>query len=88
MDPKTIIRKAAEEETYYFDLPHALEEADKDGISVYDVEEVMKKGKINQRKPAQNRYRLKWKDIQIVVEIVDFDVDVITVMRDRRGENG
>lgn len=82
MDPKTIIHRAAEEETYYFDLPHALQEADKDGISSYDIEEVMVRGKINQRR--KNRYRLRYNDIQIVVEIVHGDVHIITVMRDKK----
>ena len=82
MDPRIIIREAAENEEYYFDLPHALEEADKDGISAYDVEEVMIRGKINQKQSEKNRYRLRYRDIQIVVELINFEVNIITVMRD------
>ncbi|AGL02305.1 DUF4258 domain-containing protein [Desulfoscipio gibsoniae] len=87
MDPKIVIRRAAENEEYYFDLPHALEEADKDAITVYDVEEVMIKGKINQKNPSKNRYRLRYKDIQIVVELVNCEVNIITVMREDRRDN-
>jgi len=82
LDPRIIIREAAENEEYYFDLPHALEEADKDGISAYDVEEVMIRGKINQKQSEKNRYRLRYRDIQIVVELINFEVNIITVMRD------
>lgn len=83
MDPRKIIRDSAESEDYFFSLPHALEEADKDGITSDDIENVMIRGTINQKDPYKNRYRLRYKDIQIVVEIFFSQVDIITVMRDR-----
>lgn len=82
MDPRQVIRKAAFEEEYYFDLPHALEEADIHGISANDVEEVMIRGTINQRNPEKNRYRLRYRDVQIVVELNFSQVTIVTVMRD------
>lgn len=82
MDPRQIIRIAALEEKYHFDLPHALTEADIHRITPNDVEEVMIRGTINQRYPRNNRYRLRYRDIQIVVELTFSQVTIITVMRD------
>lgn len=82
MDPRQIIRLAAINEEYYFGLPHALEEADKHRITAIDVEEVMIRGTINQRNPRNNRYRMRYRDIQIVVELNLSQVTIITVMRD------
>lgn len=82
MDPRHIIRQVALEEEYVFNLPHALEEADIQGISFIDVEEVMIRGTINQKNTENNRYRMRYRDIQIVVEVVYDQVTIITVMRD------
>lgn len=82
MDPRQIISRAALEEEYHFDLPHALMEADIHSITTNDIEEVMIRGTINQRKTKSNRYRLRYRDIQIVVDIVFYQVTIITVMRD------
>lgn len=83
MDPRKIIREAAEEETYDFEIPHALDEADNDKITPCEIENVMIRGTINKRDPEKNRYRLRYRDIQIVVELVFDQVIIITAMRDR-----
>lgn len=83
MDPRKIIKEAAEDERYDLN-DHAIEERDKDGLSMEDVETVMILGKINQRNPNRNRYRLRYRDIQIVVEIHGGEVYVVTVMKDQK----
>ena len=82
MDPRQIIRIAALEEEYHFDHPHALMEADIHSITTNDIEEVMIRGTINQKKTKNKRYRLRYRDIQIVVEIAFYQVTIITVMRE------
>lgn len=81
MDPKKLIKEAAEEGNYDFTLPHALSEADKDGITMTDIENVMIYGKINQKK--KNRYRMKHNDIQIVLEIIFGEAVIVTVMKEK-----
>lgn len=83
MDPRQFIRQAAENEAYHL-TEHALQEADKDNLSVTDLENVMLRGIINQRDRKNNRYRLRHKDVQIVVEICSGQVIVVTVMKDKK----
>ncbi|NPV73539.1 MAG: DUF4258 domain-containing protein [Pelotomaculum sp.] len=82
MDPKDLIRKAAEEDSYDI-VEHALKEADKDGLTIHEIENVMIYGKINQKDPKKSRYRLRYRNIQIIVEVISNEVTIVTVMRDR-----
>jgi NADH dehydrogenase FAD-containing subunit len=81
LNPRDIIRNAAEEDIYEY-TEHALEEKDIHGLSTTDIESVMIRGVINQRDPENNRYRLRHRDIQIVVEIPFRQVIIVTVMKD------
>lgn len=82
MDPRQVIRIAAENDNYII-VPHALGEADKDSVSICQVEDVMIRGIINQSDPDNCRYRLKYRGIQIVAEIIHDEVVIVTVMRDK-----
>ncbi|HBQ29355.1 MAG TPA: hypothetical protein DD719_08260 [Desulfotomaculum sp.] len=48
------------------------------------MENVMLRGIINQRDRKNNRYRLRHKEVQIVVEICSGQVIVVTVMKDKK----
>ncbi|HHW40916.1 MAG TPA: DUF4258 domain-containing protein [Syntrophomonadaceae bacterium] len=84
MNPRQIIKESAIRESY--DLTdHCLTEMDKDGISIDQIEDVMKNGtcvKVNRR---LNRYTIKKKGIMICVEInCNQWVTVVTAGRERR----
>lgn len=83
MDPRQFIRQATENEAYHL-TEHALQEADKDNLSVTDLENVMLRGIINQRDRKNNRYRLRHKGVQIVVEICSGQVILVTVMKNKK----
>lgn len=85
MDPRKIIRDAADNDEYTV-TEHCLAEMDKDGISIGQSEHVMKEGKIVKRNPRNNRYTLKKEDIMICAEIDHNNcVTIITAGRVGRG---
>ena len=83
MDPRRIIRDAAEKEEYTV-CDHCLEEMDQDGISIEQVEHVMQKGKVKKREPTKKRYTLKKEDKMICAEFGDDNcIVIITAGRER-----
>ncbi len=84
MDPRDIIREAATEEAYEI-TEHCLEEMDKDGISIEQVEWVMQHGQLCKVDRRRNRYTLKGRGIMISVEVAYMKyVTVITAGRERK----
>ncbi|NSW84442.1 MAG: DUF4258 domain-containing protein [Syntrophothermus sp.] len=84
MDPRNIIREAATEEAYEI-TTHCLEEMDKDGISIEQVEWVMQHGQLCKVDRKRNRYTLKARGIMISVEVIAKKyVTIITAGRERR----
>ncbi len=84
MDPRNIIREAANGEAYEI-TEHCLEEMDKDGISIEQVEWVMQYGQLCKVDRKRNRYTLKARGIMISVEVTSMKyVTIITAGRERR----
>ena len=87
MDVRDIIKALARNQEY--DLTdHCLDEMDKDGLSIEQVEYVMLKGTIVKRCRETNRYTLKNQGIMISVELSDSGEDyfatVVTAGKERR----
>jgi len=84
VNPRDIIKEAAIEEAYEL-TPHCLEEMDKDGISIDQVEWVMQYGTICKIDRKRGRYTLKGRGLMVCVELVcNKYLTVITAGRERR----
>lgn len=86
MDIRHIIRDAAIEGNYTV-YGHCLDEMDKDGISIEQVEQIMQTGKVakSRRFPNRTRITMKRNDIMICVECgSDGAISVVTAGRERR----
>lgn len=80
MDPREIIRRAAEE--YDFDVTvHAQEEADKDGMSIEMMRSIMLSGTVHKRRPP--RYTLRLDGRFVAVEMDPDGILVVTTGRCR-----
>jgi hypothetical protein len=85
LDPRQLIRHAAQNEEYFV-TDHCLQEMDKDGLSLAQIESVMLTGGIRKRDPRRGRYTLVDSGIMICVEIArsSKQIAVITAGRERR----
>lgn len=87
MNPKKIIEDAVDNEDYEI-TEHCINEMDKDGLSIEQIDCVMKYGNIVKYNRIQGRYTLKKDGIMISVEIDSrFQCCVVTVGRKRRKAN-
>lgn len=84
MDPRELIKQAAEEQSYFV-TAHCLQEMDRDGLSLEQIEHAMLLGVVRKRNARRGRHTLVDGDTMICVEVASMDgpVTVVTAGRER-----
>ena len=84
MDPRELIRQAAEEQSYFV-TAHCLQEMDRDGLSLGQIEHAMLLGAVRKRNARSRRYTLVDGDVMTCVEVASpyEPVTVVTAGRER-----
>lgn len=86
MNPRDSIRQAAMDDSYMI-TAHAIDEADKDSISMSMIEDAMINGvvsKTDRKRAGRTRYSLRFRALVLCVELGNGQVVVVTVGRERQ----